>query len=266
MAKTITEGFPIKTANGIMVNTSLPSDSRHIYSYSSRNVKYIAMHYTGNPSDTAKGNANYFNTGYRKSSAHYFVDNNDIYQSVALNNAAWAVGGTDTYKHRECRNVNSVSIEMCCSGNYVVSEKTEINAAQLCAVLCKYIGITANEVDKYVLRHWDVWDKQCPAGWTGNNNARWIAFKNRVKKMLSGSNTEELTMTQYEELNSKITELKKATMVYNYMDDNMPSWAKPTIQKLMDKGYIKGDDTGKLGLTMDMIKMFVVNDRAGLYN
>lgn len=74
--------------------------------------------------------------------------------------------------------------------------------------------------------------------------------------------SEELTMTQYEEL--KQTKQDKP-MIYDYMDSNMPDWAKPTIQKLMNRGALVGND-GKLGLTMDMIKTFVVNDRMGLYD
>lgn len=54
-------------------------------------------------------------------------------------------------------------------------------------------------------------------------------------------------------------------MIYNYIDDNMPAWARPTIQKLVNKGYLRGNDKGELGLTFDMLRMFVVNDRAGLY-
>ncbi len=42
--------------------------------------------------------------------------------------------------------------------------------------------------------------------------------------------------------------------------------AKPTIQKLMDKDVLVGDEEGRLGLTMDMIKVFVINDRAGVYD
>lgn len=76
--------------------------------------------------------------------------------------------------------------------------------------------------------------------------------------------TEDLTMAQYEELKQMIQAQKP--MIYDYMDDNMPSWAKPTIQKLMDKGFLVGDDEGRLGLTMDAIRIFVANDRAGLYD
>lgn len=78
------------------------------------------------------------------------------------------------------------------------------------------------------------------------------------------NNEENLTMGQYEELKRMIQ--AQQPMIYDYMDDNMPSWAKPTIQKLMDKGFLVGDDEGRLGLTMDAIRIFVANDRAGLYD
>lgn len=262
MSKTVSEAYPITKFNGIAINKSILSSRSNYYSYSSRNVKYIVMHYTGNSSDTAKANANYFSGGSRGASAHYFVDENSCYQSVALHNAAWAVGGTNVYKHADCRNLNSISIEMCCSGNYIVSDTTITNAAYLCAALCKYVGISANEVDTYVLRHYDVWNKSCPAQWASAGSAGWTAFKEKVKSILNGS--EELTMAQYEELKQMIQAQKP--MIYDYMDDNMPSWAKPTIQKLMDKGFLVGDDEGRLGLTMDAIRIFVANDRAGLYD
>lgn len=76
--------------------------------------------------------------------------------------------------------------------------------------------------------------------------------------------SEEWMMTQYEELKNEINGLKP--MIYDYMDDNMPEWAKPTVQKLMDKDIIVGDDKGRLGLTMDMLRVFVANDRAKLYD
>ena len=44
----------------------------------------------------------------------------------------------------------------------------------------------------------------------------------------------------------------------------MPDWAKPTIEKLVEKGFLNGDGNG-LNLSEDMIRMFVINDRAGIY-
>lgn len=46
--------------------------------------------------------------------------------------------------------------------------------------------------------------------------------------------------------------------------EEIPEWGRPTIEKLIELGYLMGGSDG-LGLTEDMVRMFVVNDRAGLY-
>ena len=279
--RTINNGFPLTQFNGININTSILSSSANYYSYGSRDVKYVVIHYTGNSSDTAKANANYFSGGSRSASAHYFVDANSCYQSVALNNAAWAVGGTSVYKHADCRNKNSISIEMCCSGNYTVSEQTISNTAYLCAELCKYIGITADTVDTFLLRHYDVWDKQCPAQWATNNSEGWIAFKEKVKAVLR--NKEGLTMEQYNELknliekqaaaisalqieNKELKAVVQSTMVYDYNDGNMPSWARTAVQAAQDYGALVGDEQGRLGLSYKDLRTICREYRCGMYD
>ena len=37
------------------------------------------------------------------------------------------------------------------------------------------------------------------------------------------------------------------------------------LQKMMDKGFLKGDENGCLGLTDELLRVFVINDRAGVY-
>lgn len=64
----------------------------------------------------------------------------------------------------------------------------------------------------------------------------------------------------------KLKKREESEMIYNYIDENMPEWARPTIQKLVHKGLLKGNEKGKLELNDTMLKIFVVNDRAGIYN
>lgn len=52
-------------------------------------------------------------------------------------------------------------------------------------------------------------------------------------------------------------------MRYNKIEE-MPEYAKVTIQKLVDKGVIKGNEKG-LDLSEDMIRMYVSHDRLGIY-
>ncbi len=62
----------------------------------------------------------------------------------------------------------------------------------------------------------------------------------------------------------KTWEAEEVEKIYNWTEE-VPDWARPTVQKLLDKGYLKGNEKGELELTYSMLKMFVVNDRAGLY-
>lgn len=150
------------------------------YNYSSRNgnsIKYIVLHYTGNKGDTAKNNVDYFYGGDRNASAHYFVDDNSIWQSVEESNSAWAVGdGKGSYG---ITNQNSISIEMCCNSSGIISEKTEINALELVKYLQSKYGISNSNV----VRHYDASRKVCP-NWSDNNWSRWISFKNKLNETI----------------------------------------------------------------------------------
>ena len=149
------------------------------YNHESRNgqtVKYIVMHYTGNQTDTAKANANYFATGDRGASAHYFVDSSTIYQSVEDNNAAWHCGrnyGSNNL-YGKCTNKNSIGIEMC-SSHGVITTATINNAV----LLVKYLMERYNVPVDHVVRHWDVCTKRCPgwSGWLPPDESKWIHFK-----------------------------------------------------------------------------------------
>ena len=68
--------------------------------------------------------------------------------------------------------------------------------------------------------------------------------------------SENLKNAEYE-----IQKLKKP-MIYNYIDENMPDWARPTIQKLVDSGKLKGNENG-LNLDESMLRILVILDRNG---
>ena len=146
------------------------------YNNSSRNgqtIKYLVFHYTGNKGDTAENNAKYFNKGNQGASAHYFVSDNQIYQVVEDDRAAWSVGDGDG--KYGITNSNSINVEMCCWSNGTVSEKTESNALELGKSFIKKLGISIENV----VRHYDASRKVCP-NWSDNNWSRWIDFKNKL--------------------------------------------------------------------------------------
>ena len=53
---------------------------------------------------------------------------------------------------------------------------------------------------------------------------------------------------------------------FNYIDENMNESYKPTVQKLVDIGVLRGNEKGELMLTTDMMRIFTVLDRTGVFN
>lgn len=146
-------------------------------------IKYLVYHYTGNDGDSDEGNGKHFHNHIVKASAHYFVDDDSVTQSVPDNYIAYSVGGRCQSNHhplyKVCTNSNSISIEMCdCFKNGVVeiTDKTIENAIELGKVLMKKYNISID----YVIRHYDVNGKACPNCNGLLNDAAWNAFKSRL--------------------------------------------------------------------------------------
>lgn len=65
----------------------------------------------------------------------------------------------------------------------------------------------------------------------------------------------------FEEM-KKLRKRSVSAMIYNYIDENMPEWARPYVQKAVAEGIIKGNEHGELQLTDDKIWTLVVIMRA----
>lgn len=137
-------------------------------------IKWLVIHYVGAVS-TAKNNANYFYSTYRGASAHFFVDENEIWQVVEENDTAWHCGASKYYS--DCRNSNSIGIEMCVKndGQWYFEKETVQNTIELVKYLCEKYNIDRN----HVIRHYDVTHKVCPEPYVRNENA-WESFKDAI--------------------------------------------------------------------------------------
>ena len=224
-------------------------------------INWICLHFTSGNGDTAQNNADYFaREGGLNASAHYFVDTERIVQSVKDGDTAWHCGrerGGSYYN--DCRNANSIGIEMCSiirNGVYVIPEATMKNAAKLTRELMAKYHIPVSRV----CRHYDVTRKNCPEPWIRNPQL-WEKFKT----MLTEKEVEDMTEAQTRAIaKQEIANAENAKKVYNTVDA-VPAWGKETVQKLINKGFLQGDDQGKLALTTDLLRLLVINDRAHLY-
>lgn len=210
----------------------------HVSNYSKgrhTTIKYLVLHYTANNGDTALSNCKYFSSANRNASSHYFVDEKEVYRSVRDMNVAWHCGSMNGYKHKYCRNTNSIGIEMCSkkdeNGKFYIDEKTIANAIELTKYLMEKYDIKVENV----LRHYDVTGKMCPRPFV-EDEMLWIDFKERLEE----------------------EEVKR----YNTIDE-IPEWGKDVIKLMINKGAFA--DVSNLNLSEDMIRMFVFNNRMGMY-
>lgn len=226
-------------------------------------IKYIVIHDTGNPSKGANAESHfkYWNSGNRQSSADFVVDKDQVLQiNDYFKYYTWHCGdGGGKYG---ISNANSIGIEICINsdGDYDAAWNKTV---ELTRCLMNELGIPADRV----VRHYDASRKNCPATMSANSWAKWNQFK--VAITAEQKPEEGLTVEQYNELKKMIDELSakipEPTMIYEWIDENMPDWARPTVEKLYNAGYLKGDEQGRLNLDHNTLRILVILDRAGAF-
>lgn len=204
-------------------------------------VRYIVMHYTANNGDTARNNCDYYHrVGGLQASAHYFCDEHGAMQSVRECDTAWHCGAR-AYWHPECRNGNSIGIEMCsrkrADGSYYILPETVANAAALAREIMQRYGIDT----EHVVRHYDVTGKRCPMPWV-DDPAQWTAF---------------LAMLTPERTNEEEDE----NMVKYKTIDDVPEWYRSEVQELMDAGALKGTGNGAIDISEDVVRGAIIGMR-----
>lgn len=222
---------------------------------SGQGIDYIVLHWVGAVS-TAYNNACYFAGGDRNASAHYFVDDTSIWQSVEDSKASWHCGGGRQSSQGgsllgKCTNYNSIGIEMCCrkkNGKLYITDAAIANTA----ILVKHLMTKYNIPASRVIRHFDVNGKRCPGNYCTDKT--WAA----LKKKLVG---DVKVATKYK--TSKYAKsIKKYLKALGLYDGTINSYVTPVYTKAVksvqnkyfkrscDRDGIGGSDTLKLVKTL----------------
>ena len=146
-------------------------------------IKYIIIHDTGNTSRGADAEAHfkYLQTATRYGSAHYYLDDGQIIQTIGDSLVAWSIGDKWGYSNnpnrvKDALNSNSLSIELC-----INSDIDEAKAYKNLVELTKNLMAKFNIPHKRVIRHFDATGKICPGSWSDDNWSQWHKFQDDIK-------------------------------------------------------------------------------------
>lgn len=172
-------------------------------------IDRIVIHYTGsgNGTDRAIDNATYYQNNALGKSAHYFVDETEIVQSVKEGDRAFHAGD-------RAMNDRSIGIEMCSrkdnAGQWYIPCSTITRTIELVRELMQKYNIPAENV----IRHYDVTGKHCPEPFV-RQPQQWTDFRAALVKKEKP------------------------------MDIGNPSeWARDACEWAVKEGIVKGDGKG----------------------
>ena len=231
-------------------------------------IKWIVIHYTGNYSKGANAEAHYryLNNATRYGSAHFYVDDKEIIQTIGDSYTAWSVGDNQGHGRylNGCNNSNSISIEFCVNSDSN-QDLTYKNVLELTKNLMKKFNIPADKV----CRHYDVSKKDCPHNFRANNWQMWWKFKEQIKEPIewvidmdkdstfgvnNGVNLPPTVVTDVENLK----EQDEARLKYLENINKVPEWAEKEWQEAID---LKITDGTRPGANASRVEVAVMNLR-----
>lgn len=194
-------------------------------------IKYLVIHDTGNTSIGADAEAHYkyLQTAQRYGSAHYYVDDKQIIQTIGDSLVAWSIGDTWGYSNnpnriKDAANYNSISIELCINDD-TDKDKAYKNLVELTKNLMKKFNFPVDRV----IRHFDATGKICPGSWSKNNWEKWQQFKKDIQKPIVW----EIDLTKDSEFGEDEKMEKKSTA---------SDWAEDSWQWGIEKGLTDGSN------------------------
>lgn len=210
---------------------------------------YIALHHAEASSCTAQQVDEWHKSnGWSGIGYHFFVrKDGSIYRGRPLTSMGAHVSG-----------MNNCSIGICAEGKYTTETMPDAQKKAICRLLV-YLKDTYYPNAK-IVGHKEIGDSDCP----GRNYPLEDIKQNY--RAYAGEEVDEVTKAEYDALAARVEKLEKQqdTMIYNYIDKNMPEWAHEAVKWCADKGIIQGTGEG-LGLSNTKLWVCVVLYRTAKY-
>lgn len=174
----------------------------------------------------------------------------------------WAVGS-----HAYGENSHTLGIHL--SGDFMTAVPTDIQidkCAMLIAYLCDSYEIPTD--CKHIVGHGELMATSCP----GTNlqalldDGTIVGKANWYRYGPPAGDAEAVREAAWQEDLHEIQQDPEGNDMARYNTiEEVPEWGRATVKKMIEKGLLSGNGTG-LDLSRDMLRVFVVNDRAGIYD
>ena len=235
--------------------TNLDFDSLSERSYTDQ----IVIHHTGcNDIDASAEQIHgwHLNNGWAGIGYHYVIRKDG---TIERGRPEWAIGS-----HAYGENSHTIGIHL--SGDFEQAEPTAQQVekcAMLIADICDRYGLPINR--DTVVGHGELMATSCPGTnlqallEDGTITGKAVWYYNQSHNV--ADDVSDMSVMMQEQDGSK--QGGRSSERFNTVD-SVPEWAQRTVQKMIDKGLLNGNGES-LDLSLDMLRIFVVNDRAGLY-
>lgn len=259
--------------------TQIIEESPNCSSRLLRKISRITVHHTAGK-NTAQGLLDMFAVPWkisgRQASANYCIGNDGtIGGCVPEEYRAWTSGSSEN-------DTRAITIEVSNDVNgepWSIGKKAWASAVDLCVDICLRYGFTLwwnpdNKTGSLTCHRW-YQATACPGDWFYERIPKFIEEVNKkvneILKRITALETKVKELEAQEKndaacintLNKRVYDLELYAMPKYDSVKESPKWAKPTIEKLVKSGCLKGDEDGDLMLTEDLTRTLVIVDRAG---
>ena len=205
----------------------------------------IVLHHAAAHTCTAQQIDNWHKgNGWSGIGYHFFIRKDG---SIYRGRPEWAVGA-----HASGRNSDTIGV--CVEGNYEEEKTMPQTQKNSVKEILRYLK---GKYPKAELKgHRDVGATGCPG--------KYYPMSEMINYFNNESEEEPMTTEEIRKFNelvnaisdvtADVDKLKKPKMIYNYIDNNMPEWAKEGVRWCVDNGIIQG--TGE-GLNLDDDKLWL---------
>ena len=201
-----------------------------------QSTKYIVLHHAAAKTCTAADIDRWHkDNGWSGIGYHYFIrKDGSIYR-----------GRPEDTQGAHVLHHNGDTIGICAEGDYTVEQT--MPQAQYSAILSLIADIQTRYPDTDIVGHREIGSSDCPGRYYPLQSIKGDAERGDIDMTTAQQLQDQITALQQQIGTETMQGETTGRMIYNYIDSNMPSWARQAVQWAVGQGIVQGTGEG-LGL------------------